>query len=76
MADVSRRFSFATATTIKQLKNSSNNENIEKKHCVLVVGLEKAVFIEEDFQGNQNYEQIQLNTLLERFYAEIKNKHG
>ena len=30
MADVLGRFSFATATTIKQLKNSSNNENTVK----------------------------------------------
>ena len=26
--------------------------------------------------GNKNYEPIQLNTLLERFYGETKNKHG
>ena len=30
MADVLGRFSFATATTIQQLKNSSNNENTVK----------------------------------------------
>ena len=34
------------------------------------------VFREGNCQGNQNYEPIQLNTLLERFYAEVKNKHG
>ena len=45
-----------------------------KMHCFLVVGLEKVVFREENCQGNQNYEPIQLNTLLERLYAEIKKK--
>ena len=47
-----------------------------KMHCFLVVGLEKKVFREGNCQGNQNYEPIQLNTLLERLYAEIKNKHS
>ena len=47
-----------------------------KMHRFLVVGLEKVVFREENCQGNQNYEPIQLNTLLERLYAEIKNKHS
>ena len=45
-------------------------------HCFLVVDLEKVVFREGNCQGNQNYELIQLNTLLERLYAEIKNKHS
>ena len=41
MASVLGRFSFATAT-----ENGSNNENTVKKHCFLVVGLEKVVFRE------------------------------
>ena len=31
MAGVLSRFSFATATTVQQLKNSSNNENTVKR---------------------------------------------
>ena len=63
MAGVLSWFSFATATTIEQLKNSSNNENtidsialwlsLWKKWC-LEKGIAKEI---------ENYEQ---------FYAEIK----
>ena len=45
-------------------------------HCFLVVGVKKVVFREGNCQEIENYAPIQLNTLLERFYAEIKNKHG
>ena len=68
MAGVLSRLSFATAAE-KQLKQRKHC----KKHCFLVVGFEKVVFREGNCQGrNENYEPIQLNTLLERFYAEIK----
>ena len=67
MAGFLSTFSFVTATTIQQLKNSSNNENTVKSTACLVV-----VFREGNCQRNENYEPIQLNTLLERFYAEIK----
>ena len=63
MAGVSSRFSFATATTRQQLKNSSNNENTVKS---TTLGIAEEI---------ENYEKTQLNTLLERFYAEIKSKH-
>ena len=76
MAGVLSRFSFATAKTIQQLKNSSNNEktvkstafwfSVWKKWC-LEKGIAKKI---------ENYEPTRLNTLLERFYAEIRNKHG
>ena len=76
MAGVLSRFSFANATTVQQLKNSSNNENtvkrtdfwfsVWKKWC-LEKGIAKEI---------ENYEPTQLNTLLEQFYAEVKNKHG
>ena len=59
-----------------QLKNSSNNENtvksiafwfpVWKKWC-LEKGITKEI---------ENYEPTQLNILLERSNAEIKNKHG
>ena len=39
----------------------------------MVVDLEKLVFREGNCQGrNENYEPIQLNTLLERFYVKFK----
>ena len=44
MAAILSRFSFATAAE-KQLK--------QRKHCFLVVGLEKVVFREGDCQGNR-----------------------
>ena len=75
MAGVLSRFSLATSITIQQLKNSSNNENtvntafwltVWKKWC-LDKGIAKEI---------ENYEPTQLITLLERFYAEINNKHG
>ena len=80
MASVSSRFSFATATTIQRLKNSSNNENTVKSTAFWVVDLEKVVFRERNCERKgklskeiENLEPTQLNTLLERFYAEIKN---
>ena len=48
MAGVLSRFSFATAAE-KQLKQRKHSE----KHCVLVVGLEKAVFRGGNCQGNR-----------------------
>ena len=77
MAGVLSRFSFATAAE-KQLKQRKHC----KKHCFLVVGLEKVVFREENCQGNIKIRtnpvqtQNKPNTLLERPNAEIKNKHG
>ena len=64
MAGVLTRVSFAAAAEkpLKQRKYC-------KKHYFLVVGLEKVEKIE-------NYKLTQLNTLLERSNAEIKNKHG
>ena len=44
MAGVLSRFSFATATIIQQLKNSSSKKKHCKKNCFLVVGSEKVVF--------------------------------
>ena len=76
MIGILSRFSFATATTIQQLKNSSNNENtvestafrlsVWKKWC-LEMWIAKEI---------ENYEPTQLITLLEQFYTKTKNKHG
>ena len=80
MAGVLRRFPLATVTTIQRLKNSSNNENTVKSTAFWVVDLEKVVFREKNCERKgklskeiENLEPTQLNTLLERFYAEIKN---
>ena len=48
MAGVLSRFSFATAAE-KQLKQWKHC----KRHCFLVVGLEKVMFREGNCQGNQ-----------------------
>ena len=48
VAGVLGRFSFATAAE-KQLKQQKHC----KKHCFLVVGLEKVVFREGNCQGNR-----------------------
>ena len=54
MAGFLSTFSFVIATTIRQLKNSSNNENTaSEKHYFLVVGLEKVLFREGNSQGNR-----------------------
>ena len=50
----------------KQLKSTAFWSSVWKKWC-----LEKRITKEIE-----NYEPTQLNTLLERFYAEIKNKYG
>ena len=55
MAVVSGRFSFATATTIQQLKNSSNHENNVKSTAFWVVDLEKVIFREGKCQGNRKF---------------------
>ena len=60
MDGVLKRFSFATSVTMQFWLT------VWKKWC-LEKGIAKEI---------ENYEPTQLNTLLERFYAEIKNKHG
>ena len=71
MAGVLSRFSFATAAE-KQLKQRKHC----KKHCFLVVGLERWSLEKGIDKKIGNYEPTQLNTLLERSNAKIKSKHG
>ena len=87
MAGVLSRFAFATATTIQKLKTTLNNENTVKKTTLNNENTVKSTAfllkvwkkwclekgIAEEIKSNK---PNQLNTLLERFYAEIKNKHG
>ena len=60
---------FSLATAIQQLKNNSHDENSVKSTAFWCSDKGIAEEIE-------NYEPTQLNTLLERLYAEIKSKHG
>ena len=76
MAGVLSRFSSATATTIQQLKNSSINENTVKSTAFWLSVWKKWCLEKEIAAKIENYEPTQFNSLLERFYAEIKNKHG
>ena len=76
MAGVLNRFSFATETTTQQLKNSSNNENTVKSTAFWLSVWKKWCLEKGIAEEIENYELTQLNTLLERSNAEIKNKHG
>ena len=76
MAGVLGRFSSATATTIQQLKNISINENTVKSTAFWLSVWKKWCLEKEIAAEIENYEPTRPNSLLERFYAEIKNKHG
>ena len=71
MASVLSRFSFATATTIQQLKNSSNNENAVKSTAFWLSVWKKWCLEKGIAEEIENYEPIQLNTFLKRSNAEI-----
>ena len=70
------RFYFATSTTIQKLKNSSDNETIVKSIALWLSVWKKWCSEKGIAKEIENYEPTQLNTLFERYYAEIKNKHG
>ena len=76
MAGVLSGFSFATITTIQQLKNSSNNENTVKSTAFWLSVWKKWCLEKGIAKEIENYEPTRLKTLLKRSYAEIKNKHG
>ena len=76
MADVLSRFSFATAKTIEELKDSSKNNNAVKSSSFWLSVWKKWCLEKGIADEIENYEPAELNTLLERFYAELKNKHG
>ena len=76
MAGVSRRFCFAITTTLQELKNSFNNKNTAKSTAFWSAVWKKWCLEKGIAEEIENYEPTQLNTLLKRFYAEIKNKHG
>ena len=72
MAGVLSRLSFATAAE----KNILNNENIVKSTAFWLSFWKKWCLEKGIAEEIENYEPTQLNTLLERSNAEIKNKHG
>ncbi|CAH3038914.1 unnamed protein product, partial [Pocillopora meandrina] len=57
-------------------KNSSTNENTVKSTAFCSSVWKKWCLEKEIAAEIENYEPTQPNSLLERFYAEIKNKHG
>ena len=74
MAGVLNWFSFAIVTTIVRLKSSCYNENAVKITAFWLWAWKKW-FLEKGIAKEiENYEPAQLNTLLKRFYAEIKKK--
>ena len=77
MAGVLSRFSLASATAIQDLKNSSkiNDENTVKSTAFWLSVWKKWCLEKGIAEEIENYEPAELNTLLERFYAELKNKH-
>ena len=60
----------------QQLKNSSNNEKYVKSIAFEVSVWKKWCLEKGIVKEIENYEPTQLNTLLERSNAKIKNKHG
>ena len=71
-----RQFSLATATTIQELKNNSKNKNTVKTTAFWLLVREKWCLEKRMAEEIENYQPAELNTLFERFYAELKNKHG
>ena len=67
---------FRYLTTIQQLKNSSNNETIVKSIALWFSVWKKWCSEKGIAKEIENYKPTQLNALFERYYAEIKNKHG
>ena len=59
-----------------QLKNSSNNENTAESTAFWLSVWKKWGLEKEIARKIENYQPTRLKTLLERSYAEIKNKHG
>ena len=76
MAGVLSRFSFTTATIIQELKNSSKNENTVKSTEIWLSVWKKWCLEKRIVEDIENYEPAKLNTMLERFYAKIKNKQS
>ena len=76
MVGVCSTFAFATETTVEELKNCSKNENTAKSTGFWLSFWKNWCVGKEITDEIENYEPAELNTLLEHFYAEVKNKQG
>ena len=56
--------------------NSSKNENTVKRTAFWLIVWKKRCLEKEIVNEFENYEPAELDSLLEQFYAEVKNKHG
>ena len=75
MAGVLSRFSFATATTIQQLKNSSNNENTVKSTAFWLLVWKKWC-LEKGIAKEIKITSLQLTLCSSDSTPKLKNKHG
>lgn len=71
-----QRFTLATENTIEELRNGSKNQNTSKSTSFWLSVWktwceEKSIVLEIE-----EHEPADLNKLLEKFYAEVKNKNG
>ena len=66
------RFTLATDDTIEELRNAAKNINTSKNTSFWKTWCEgKSIALEIE-----EHELAELNRLLEKFYAEVKNKNG
>ena len=73
MVSVCSTFSFATETTVEELKNCSKNESTAKSTGFWLSFWKNWCVDKEITDEIGNYEPAELNTLLEHFYAEVNN---
>ena len=76
MVGVWSTFSFATETTVEELKTCSKNENTAKSTGFWLSFWKNWCVEKEITDEIENYEPAELNTLLQHFYAEVNNKKG
>ena len=72
MVGVCSIFAFATETTVVELKNCSKSENTAKSTSFWLPVWKNWCVDKEITDEIEYYEPVELNTLLEHFYAEIK----
>ena len=76
MASVCNRFAFCDRNNYRGAKNRSKNENTTKSTDFWLSVWKKQCLEKKITDEIENYEPAELNTLLEHFYAELKNKQG
>ena len=76
MAEEIQRFTFASDDSIEQLRNNAKNTNTSKS-TLFWLSVWKTWCEEKRIERPvEEHEPAELNKLLERFYAEVKNKDG